>query len=152
MPNLNDWIKPEWIIPIVGVLVALVIFYLLRNIGKVEPEMPLEVKTETRNRGERRANPRKRTTPVVVDLLDPEGVRPRLTAVVTDRSTGGLALHSQDEIPPESAWTIFPRTQRGTVKVSLPIEVIRCTRVENGFTVNCRFLRTVNYNELLNFE
>jgi hypothetical protein len=155
MPNLADWLKPEWIIPIVGVVVALAIFVLLRNLGKRDdPQLPPvnpAVKKEDSARSERRATPRKKTPPIVVDLIDPDGIQPRRTALVVDRSTGGLALQSQDEIPVESKWTVVPRAQQGPVKVSVPVEVRNCERGEQGYMIRCQFLRTVTYNELMSF-
>jgi hypothetical protein len=152
MPNL---LNLEWIIPAMGVVVALAIFVFLRNLGKRDtPEPPIdpEVNPEVSPHGERRAMPRKKTTPVVVDLLDPEGKRPSLSAIVVDRSTGGLALSSQDEAPVDTNWTVVPRSQRGTVKVSVPVVIRSCVRDAAGFLIGCQFLRTVNYNELMNFE
>lgn len=152
---LADLLKPEYLIPVVGVLVAAVAFFVLRGLGKRdEPDAPVapDVKPEVSAHGERRAVPRKKTPPVMVDLIDPEGKRPRLSAVVADRSTGGLALLSTDEIPLDTQWTVVPRSQRGTVKVSVLVVIRSCVRGATGFQVGCQFLRTVNYNELMNFE
>ncbi len=152
MLELFEKVGPWWIIIPVGLGVAGAVFLILRGLGQSEPPPgPLVFEVEKDEQAERRANPRRRTTPVLVDLIDPEGGRPRMTAVVQDYSTGGLALLCQEEIATESAWMVIPRAQTSTVKVGLPVEVRACTRQDDGFLINCQFRRTVSYNELLNF-
>jgi len=154
MLELLDQLGPWGVIVPVGVVVAAAAYLILRNVGRAAPPADgekLAVEVEDDPHGERRANPRKRTTPVVVDLVDPAGVQPRLSAIVVDFSTGGLKLRSQDEVPPDSTWTVIPRSAGGPVKVGLPVEVRDCTRNEDHFLLHCQFTRTVSYNELLNF-
>ena len=154
MLELLDQLGPWGVIVPVGVVVAAAVYLALRNVGRAEPPPAgekLAVEADDDPHGERRANPRKRTTPVVVDLVDPAGVMPRQSAIVVDFSTGGLKLRSQDEVPPDSAWTVIPRSSGGPVKVGLPVQVRECLRHEDHFVLHCQFTRTVSYNELLNF-
>jgi hypothetical protein len=152
---MGEWlaqIDPTWIILAVGVVVALGMYLVLRNVGAKDPEAPpLEVQPEVSPHGERRAAPRRRTGPILVDLVDPEGKMPRRSALLADYSTGGLALTSTEEIPVGSLWTLVPRASAGTVKVGLPIEIRNCVRQQSDYLVSCQFTRTVSYNELLNF-
>lgn len=152
---MGEWlaqIDPTWIILAVGVVVALGIYLVLRNVGAKDQEsLPLEVKPEVSTHGERRSAPRRRTGPILVDLVDPEGKMPRRSALVADYSTGGLALTSTEEIPVGSLWTVVPRASSGTVKIGLPIEIRNCVRQNSDYLVSCQFTRTVSYNELLNF-
>jgi hypothetical protein len=103
---------------------------------------------------DRRSMPRRKGSPVEVDLLidEPAGAEPATgVAWVKDRSVGGLCLVSDHEMPPDTVMKVRPRVAQTTPPPWTVVTVKSCRRASGEFELNCQFHHTPSWNVLLLF-
>lgn len=147
-----------WTVPVmgvaIGVLALLVGRWMIRTPqGNSPPLDPGHLSTEktAENWGDRRSTPRRAGNLSEVDLEYPEGIAGPSIAAILDRSTGGLCLLVSEPIP--AGLTIHVKARRNPgFRFAVSVEIRGCRRTEDGWRVNCRFLRQLTYNELVMLE
>jgi hypothetical protein len=148
-----------WTVPVmglaIGVLALLVGRWMIRTPhGKsppLDPGLLPEEEKDADKWGDRRSSPRRAGNLTEVDLEYPPGVSGPSIASILDRSTGGLCLLVSEPMPTGGVIQIKARRNPG-FRFAVSVEVRGCRRTEDGWRVNCRFLRQLTYNELVMLE
>jgi hypothetical protein len=118
------------------------------------PPLTVSLSTGTEPRpGDRRASPRRKGAPAEVDLFDPDGLVAPQTAIIIDRSAGGLGLKAAEPVPVNRVLQVRTRRGRGERNTAVPVEIRGCRQAKDGsWTVNCRFAESLTWGELFLFE
>jgi len=90
---------------------------------------------------ERRGGQRRWGNPISVQLVSPQWEIP-LHGIVVNRSTGGLGIFADQEIPPGTLVQLRPADAPWYVQ-TVEVEVRHCSKVGKGFLFGCEFSEDV---------
>jgi hypothetical protein len=116
------------------------------------PKHPQNVSDEQLGRAvsNRRVALRRRGNAVTVDVVDPLDPATEITGWVIDRSTGGLRLETECELPVEATLSIRPRTNSDQTPWTAVV-VRSCTPEGGVWQSGLQFVKTPTYNVLMLF-
>lgn len=152
----------SWVIVVVGLMVATMALFVGRWLSagsttdeddrpNLDPALGPSPEQGQRS-GERRAAPRRGGNPIEIEVTPPEGVNGPTSALVHDRSLGGLGLIVQSVVQEGTILQVSTRNRHKRGRMSVPVRVLSCKRTENGWELGCRFERQLTYHELSLFE
>jgi hypothetical protein len=97
---------------------------------------------------ERRHALRRGGNAIEVDLLDPDGAQPSISGWVVNRSVGGLCIEVGRSVEAGSSLKVQIRNSPTVIEVV----VVKCCRmVGSAWQINCQFISSPTFNELLMF-
>lgn len=153
-----------WSIPVIGLLVASLAYLVGRRwlVARTAhltqepagpPPTPLMTLTAARakqSKPDRRAAPRRKGGNRVEVYLTDEAKAKVLLGWVVDRSMGGLCLNVEEPLSEGTILNVRPRKAPKTAPW-LTIEIRSCRADSSTWEIGCRFLKPVQWNDLLLF-
>jgi hypothetical protein len=157
-PVLMQWLADGGTVLVLGASVGALAFLVGRKLVRHAPDEPLspvpvmppgQVSEPARDR---RSCPRRIGQTSEVDLIDPEGLRETQTALILNRSPGGLGLKVFQPVPVDRVFHVRTRRAKPERNTCVPVEIRCCRRTVDGWSLNCRFAESLTWGELLLFE
>lgn len=102
------------------------------------------------SRRERRCGIRRRGNPTTVLVAEEWEKEGKLEGVIQDRSTGGLGLELDCEVPVETILKVRP-TSAPVTTPWVEVEVRNCRHLNGKYRVGCQFKRTPSWDVMLAF-
>jgi hypothetical protein len=99
---------------------------------------------------EKRSSPRREGNPIAVHVTSADGRAQPVTALVLNRSIGGLRLFLDNEVAVGKFLSVRPSDAPRTTPW-VQVEVRYCREVAHHFEVGCQFLRTPSWGVLVLF-
>lgn len=138
---------------VVAVALAVVCWLLLRPVRavSVEKQQAKEIDPFVQGTGrERRSDVRRRGNLVGVRVAEAWESEGREEGLIYDRSTGGLGLELEREVPVETVLKIRS-TSAPVTTPWVEVEVRNCRPMGNKYHIGCQFKRTPSWDVMLSF-
>jgi hypothetical protein len=146
----------RWAAPVLGLTAAALTLFVGRVLvsrwrSRAHAAAGSETSGQAGTSPERRKSPRRRGPTVKVLVSDPDGRATRYSALLLDRSPGGMRLSVAEAVPVGTLLTVGP--PEGSPSVPwLQMEVKYCIRQDDTWLVGCKFVGTPSWSVLMLFE